>query len=133
MHRVGVVTSINQESHTLLLPVGMNRARGDRRVGTPRFGRSGCPAFGFWLSLPNMARHIVHYLTESEGLAVVFLPGIKAYCVFLAQLATVRSIGAAPVAAKGCFNWPGPDGGLTYYPCLRSRKMALKLNFRTTG
>ena len=51
----------------------------------------------------------------------------------LVQLAIVRSIEVAPVAAEGCFQWFSSDGGLKTwrYPCLEM--IAYEIDFRDMG
>ena len=91
------------------------------------------PALGFCFPPPIMAGHIVQHLVECEARAVVLRPDVKAYWFPLVQLATVKSIEVAAVAAEGCFQWPSPDGGLKNWRCPRWRKIAYDLDFRTKG
>ena len=79
-----------------------------------------------------MAGHNVQHLAECKAHAVVLLPGVKAYWFPLVQLATVRSIEVAPVAAAGCFQWPSPDGGLKNWRYLRWGMFAYEVDFRST-
>ena len=76
-----------------------------------------------------MAGHIVQHLAECKAHAVV-LPDIKAYWFPLVQLATVRSVEVAPVAAAGCFQWPSSDDGLRNWRYPRWGMVAYKVDFR---
>ena len=54
----------------------------------------------------------MQHLAECKAHAAVLLPDIRAYWFHLVQLATVRSIEVAPVAAAGYFQRPSPGGAL---------------------
>ena len=70
------------------------------------------PAFGLCFPPPVMAGHIVQHLAECKAHAVVLLPDVEAYRFPVVQLAAVRSITVAPMAATEYVQWPGPSGGL---------------------
>lgn len=91
------------------------------------------PAVGFCFPPPIMAGHIVQHLAECKAHAVVLLPDVKAYWFPLMQLATVRSIEVAPVAAEGCFQSPSADGGLRNWQYPRWGMIAYEVDFRTMG
>ena len=89
------------------------------------------PAFGFCFPPPVMAGHIVQHLTECEAHAVVLLPDVKAYWSPVVQLAALRSITVAPVAATGCFQCPSPKGGLRNWRYPRWGEVAYEVDFRS--
>ena len=78
-----------------------------------------------------MAGHIVQHLAECKAHAVVLLPDVKACWFPVVQLAAVRSITVAPVAATGCFQWPSPKGGLRNLKYNRWGMVAYEVDFRS--
>ena len=48
----------------------------------------------------------------------------------MVQLAAVRSITVALVAAAGCFQWPSPDGGVRNWRYPRWGMVAYEVDFR---
>ena len=73
---------------------------------------TGGPAFGFCFIPAIISGHIARHMVECKAHAVTLLPAVKASWFPLLQLATVRSIEAAPAAADGRFQWPSADSGL---------------------
>ena len=80
-----------------------------------------------------MAGHTAQKRSECKAHAVSLLPDVKAHCFPLLQLATMRSIEAAPAAADVCFQWPCADGGLRNWRYPRWRMIAYEVDFRGWG
>ena len=70
------------------------------------------PALGFLFHPISWQDTLSKHMAECKAHAVALLPDVKAYWFPLLQLATVRPIEVAPVAADGRFQWPSADGGL---------------------
>ena len=89
------------------------------------------PTLGSRFPPPVMAGHIVRHLAECKAHGVVLLPDAKAYWFPVVQLAEVKSITVAPVAATGCFQCPSPKGGLRNWWYNRWGMVAYKVDFRS--
>ena len=89
------------------------------------------PTLGSRFPPPVMAGHIVRHLAECKAHGVVLLPDAKAYWFPVVQLAEVKSITVAPVAATGCFQWPSPKGGLRNLMYNRWGMVAYEVDFRS--
>ena len=85
-----------------------------------------------FVSLPQSWKVKLRNIAEYKVHAVVLLPNVKTYWFSLVQLATVRSIEVALVAAAGCFQLPSTDGGLGNWRYPRCGMVAYVLDFRNT-
>ena len=88
------------------------------------------PAFRFCFGPPVMAGDVFQELAERSLCRCILPPDVKRYWFPLVQLAAVPSIELAPVAARGCFQRPSPNSGVSDCRQLRWRMVAYEIDFR---